>query len=531
MLISFVIAYFADFLFFSGNFSDYTLASRCNNTTHTGFVSKWISTSVYFGQDHLITFCSEMVEREFPKINYDQAVEELEQWSLSHGLIMYPENYQGYSGDLAPVTLFPTPFPKKEFTKALEVQKAFNELYSKVADDETFMAAAMEDLIESDRDFSGRLWKTYLKAKEVGIVQPVSLGLVRSDYMLDQISGGIKQIEYNSIAVSFGGLSPKVGQLHRYLNKIGVYGEPQYYDEKQLAVSDSGNKLASGLAAAVKQYSVDGSIVLVVVQEGERNVFDQRALQNSLVDRHGVRSRRITFKEIPLLTSQDSTTRKLVYKPTNEEVAVVYYRTGYSPEDYSSDADWKVRLDLETSLAIKCPTVLSQLSGSKKVQQLLTNKSIVSKYLAYDLELLLSTFVGIYSLDETPQGKHAQKLALESPGKYVLKPQREGGGNNIYKEDIPAFLRSIPQSHWSGYILMDLIDPPQHENKVVKHHKVYHEKIMSELGIFGTILWDSKTGKIFANTSDDYLLRSKFSSSNEGGVAAGFGCIDSVYLT
>jgi hypothetical protein len=49
--------------------------------------------------------------------------------------------------------------------------------------------------------------------------QPLHLGLFRSDYMLHQPilddSISLKQVEFNTIASSFGGLSPRVAGMHR----------------------------------------------------------------------------------------------------------------------------------------------------------------------------------------------------------------------------------------------------------------------------------------------------------------------------
>ena len=44
------------------------------------------------------------------------------------------------------------------------------------------------------------------------------MGIFRSDYMLDGASDnlGIKQVEINTIASSFGGLSSQMGGLHKY---------------------------------------------------------------------------------------------------------------------------------------------------------------------------------------------------------------------------------------------------------------------------------------------------------------------------
>lgn len=64
---------------------------------------------------------------------------------------------------------------------------------------------------------------TYLQAKTIGITQPLALGLVRSDYMLDQITNQLQQIEHNVILVSFARLGLKGANLHRNLNKSGPY--------------------------------------------------------------------------------------------------------------------------------------------------------------------------------------------------------------------------------------------------------------------------------------------------------------------
>ena len=40
---------------------------------------------------------------------------------------------------------------------------------------------------------------------------------------------------------------------------------------------------------------------------------------------------------------------------------------------------------------------------------------------------------------------------MEEPEKYVLKPQREGGGNNVYGDDIKPFLKSIEARAFSGF--------------------------------------------------------------------------------
>lgn len=138
-----------------------------------------------------------------------------------------------------------------------------------------------------------------------------------------------------------------------------------------------------------------------------------------------------------------------------------------------------------------------------------------------------------YTEDPTREGI---KLALNpsSAERHVLKPQREGGGNNIYRSNIPPFLKSIPEKDYKQYILMELIQPPASAKNTVLRSDgaVVSGAVISELGIFGTCLWETKDGKIevLQNEEGGYLMRTKGRDSDEGGVAAGFSSLDSLVL-
>lgn len=57
----------------------------------------------------------------------------------------------------------------------------------------------------------------------------------------------------------------------------------------------------------------------------------------------------------------------LNYFSANKVVAVVYYRSGYELEAYPTEKEWDIRLLIERSQAIKCPSVQYHLAGTKKV--------------------------------------------------------------------------------------------------------------------------------------------------------------------
>ena len=434
---------------------------------------------------------------------------ELIDYCLSHGLVVRPqpslsENPRGCLVTHAPVALHPTPFPRSAFNAAKAIQVKYNELYADIT--ESFLEAIMRDLIKVD-DFMKRLWELYLEVKS-DITQPISLGLFRSDYLL-HTDNTIKQVEFNTISASFASLAVKTSELHRTLYANHDIDVP---------INEAIQGLAAGLVAAHKAYGKVNAHVVFIVQDGERNAFDQRWIEYELLQ-HKIKSHRVPFNQVQQLVKLDGDL--LIHG--EHEVSVVYYRAGYGPEDYT-ETEWASRRLIERSKAIKCPTILTQLAGSKKVQQVLAEES---SGVSDDIR---ATFVGIHTLDASPAGEAAIKIALHSPSNYVLKPQREGGGHNIYRDAIPAFLKSIPESQWAGYILMELIKPPSNENTIVRGGELFPAEMVSELGIYGVILWDANTGKIMMNQEAGYLLRTKSTATDEGGVAAGFACIDSPYL-
>lgn len=474
----------------------------------------------------------------FPQLsseNLEDLKVKAQQWSLANGLVMYPPDFQTFNVSNAPITLFPTPIPKTAFEQAQLIQQTYNELYSKIVGDKEWLINEIKQLSQFDPEFTGRLFEIYNKVNEQGNFQPLSLGIFRSDYMLHD-GKDIKQIEFNTVSVSFGGLSPKINELHTYLNDSGSYDNDysyQYYDPEELPVSSSIKKIAEGISKGNYYYNDETdntkTSILFIVQPNERNSFDQRHIEYELLKTHKLKSYRLTLEE----TIENTTINgdKLYMKKTMDEISVVYYRSGYGPGDYPNEKCWDARFQLENNKAIKCPSIITQLSGTKKIQQILTEKSNLSKYLNEEtVDEISKTFVKIYPMDNSPEGEKAKKLAFEQPENFVLKPQREGGGNNIYKEDIPGFLKTLDEKNWEAYILMELINPPVHKNTIIRNNDIFTNDIISELGIFGSIVFDETNGDIKYNEYSGWLLRSKLATSNEGGVAAGFGCVDGIYL-
>lgn len=114
----------------------------------------------------------------------------------------------------------------------------------------------------------------------------------------------------------------------------------------------------------------------------------------------------------------------------------------------------------------------------------------------------------------------AIQSALSDPNGYVLKPQREGGGNNFYKEEMAMRLQTMSREDLSAYILMERIVPiPQSASLIRIGNKITINTIC-ELGVFGLLL-RSGDGRYVVNDYGGYLLRVKPVDADEGGVAAG----------
>jgi glutathione synthase len=382
-------------------------------------------------------------------------------------------------------------------------------------------------------------------------LQDITLGLFRSDYMIHfpetQLRPKIRQVEINVNSAAFGGLAPRVTSLHRYLDSIDAYpaSASSTILTSRLPSNPSAERIAAALGEAHAAYGPSQSghptCILFIVQDVERNVFDQRHLEFALFSQTKASAFRLAFPRVLQYTRLDVQRRLLFTPPAFPErvyeVTTVYFRAGQSPDEYD-DVTWEARAHLERSWAIKCPSVLLLLAGIKKVQQVLAvpDSPHLARFLPanHQRERVRATFAPMYPLGTSASGLRGRELATdpETAKRFVLKPQREAGGNNIYRGAIPGYLQSIPRSQWPGLVLMEMIQPPAQQNVILRDGELQSGGVVCELGIWGTVLWRRKKEgiELLRNDEAGYLLRTKSHQSDEGGVAAGYGALDSVCL-
>lgn len=450
--------------------------------------------------------------------------EDAKDFALHKGIVMRTLDLPKDARVPVPFCIVPSCFPQKLFDYAVELQQHINYLLYTIAHSKEFLQECLASTIETD-EFTANIFKIYEAVEKRNNQQP-SLGLIRSDYLMNHDSEdvGIKQIENNTIAASFGGLSPSVRDLHEHiLEKLGV----KDFDCK-MPFNDSASDLAKGVVMAWDYYENKSAAVLFVVEEVTTNIGDQRAIEYAISELESqIEVLRCTFAE--LRTHLKVLDNKLYVK--EKEVAVVYYRVGYMPEHYELQ-DWETRLEIERSHAIKCPSVGLHLAGTKKVQLCLAQPGMLERFLPCEVaDKLRRVFASQYSLDMDEAGDQAVELGMANPSQFVLKPEREGGGNNKYGEDLRSFLQEIGSTQQrQAYILMERVIPPVVSNCIIQSNKAPQPcSITCELGIYGVILGSGD--KIYYNYNAGHVLRSKATSSNEGGIVAGFGALDSPYLT
>lgn len=428
-------------------------------------------------------------------------------------------------------------------------------------------------------------------------------------------------------------------------------------------------------AAAPRCLQLERPLVLLLVSlDEESNAFDQTLLLERMQRESGALAVRVTLAEMRTAwkegrlflktSSGEALTRgalrqeaaslrrgQLFYKTSARscrqdgaraaaaclcgafEVSLLLFRCMYAPEHFQvpdaallgeSDEMWQLREVLEASDAVKVPTVLAQLAGMKKIQQVLSTASLPASRCSEDaavealreegraalqrllpreedwqslarvLSFQVDPLDAMASVDEDglrpasrARGDEALRLSMQAlrfPGKFVLKPQREGGGHVVHGREMQRLLeghvrflkakersscRSDKEGRGTdgedgedgallrGFVLSRRFQPPVLRAVLVRpfqsaaaetlreEDKETHRRIsldvvpcVGELGVFSVYLSPGGGGPsrhseefpLEKGVACGWLLRTKPASSVEGGVAAGFGCLDSPFL-
>ena len=454
-----------------------------------------------------------------------------------------------------PFTLLPAPFPKHLFQEALQLQIHFNTLIEECTKDHEFLVSALKEPAQSD-SFIAKLLEIL---KENSSPKRITLNMIRSDYMLHPIQSSevhsqqkyqLKQVEINTIAAGFLNVGPRVADLHKFTlsyhqelmkssSQMKQASNTVHYDTLNYTIPENkaSEMSALALATAYNKYcevfksAKPNTIILfvVVADENEYNVFDQRPIEIRLFKEYGIMVRRMTIKALADKASLGSNKELMV---DGQEIAVSYFRTGYNEKFYPTESEWELRIRIEQSRTVSVPSVAVHLATFKSIQQKLYEPGVVEKYIksASIARKIRDTFAEQIALDDSNKAKEALALVRQDPKLYVLKPNKEGGGNNVFDDEIPPMLKKLENTcEMKNYILMERLNPPELPLCLV--HPTREAKLTSgnsELGVFGYFV--SVDGEVEMNVEGGHVLRSKDKNDNECGVSSGIGYVDSPLL-
>jgi glutathione synthase len=430
------------------------------------------------------SFNSNSSSSEVNQFTEDELMERIH-WALSNGIIMAlntkdNELIKKYPVMHIPFTMQPFKIPLTAFIKAQQVATLFNIVIDKISRNPEWLVKTLQHTAKND-PFTGRLLDIYkIIESEGGPKQKFSLGIIRSDYMQHETAGDprtLLQVEVNTIASSFGGLSTKISEMHK-----------SFEPDKNIPINAAVEGIAKSIANAhyeyirqMKDIITKVPQIIMVIQPNERNFADQRMLHFELIKKYNnkIPLIRATLTEIYDNSVLDETTGVLLYHDT--PVSLFYFRAGYSPDDHPTQKEWDCRLLIERSISIKSPNIGYHLAGCKKVQQVLANPGVLEVFLSNtsDIASLQEVFAGLYNLDVTEHGENSKQQvhgiiqkAILKPNDYVLKPQREGGGNNIYGANVCSTLQDLNEEEISAYILMERILPSSQDSFLVRNGNI-----------------------------------------------------------
>lgn len=376
----------------------------------------------------------------------------------------------------------------------------------------------------------------------------VPLLLQRSDFLPDQHKGA-RLVECNSIAAGMAPFGEQAHQLHRYIRHRWPEEFARYHTVSPgtLLPNPATAGMATAITAAAGQIDRElavgeaGPGFLMVVQENEDNIFDQRLLERQL-QAQGLRTYRRTFRQLhQQLSSGPNQSLQLAGCGT---IHVVYLRAGYQYRDYIAtdldtrqccDAICATRMFIERHRVAVNATVAQQLATSKRMQlHLADGGDLLLAELGFaegERELMLGTFAAMRPVD----GNSAERLLAEGGcAEWVLKNQGEGGGHCLFDRDVLERLKSLHPDEYPAWLLMRRLRPAGRDEPtlVIRAGRAQRaERLVSEVGLFtahlGTAALPAGEG---AAGHIGYLVRSKPPDVTEGGVHSGFGALDSLFV-
>lgn len=179
---------------------------------------------------------------------------------------------------------------------------------------------------------------------------------------------------------------------------------------------------------------------------------------------------------------------------------VVYFRSGYVPENFHSEQCWHAREMIEQSRAVKCPDAGHHIVTTKTVQAAMAEPHNL-RHLGLEEEKLVHLLSAC--AEQYPVCLASIQRACRFPSAFVLKRDREAGGNVTTGEKMVHKLSAMPIEDWAKFVLMAHISSPIHHVENVYNAQVHPLDVKCELGTYAVLI----TGDTDCNKYAGYGVR------------------------
>ncbi|KAI3410498.1 hypothetical protein GPALN_004599 [Globodera pallida] len=490
-------------------------------------------------------YCVPNIEQD-PQILLEQSLD-AKDWALSNGLVKFvdvptcPEcgkKTKKMMTQFLPLSLYPSPFPRKLFQQAVDVQKAMLLLYFRASCDYEFLKEAHREVLNSELDNGiKKLVKRLDGMLSDGIRQPVAMFCQRADYMASQEDDGqyvLKQVEVNTGAIGSFGTTPRFSRLHRRMvSNAGIDAS-----ESVMPSDQTDTMAAETLYQAWLEFGNAEAVILFL--HGSPNshlMLESRQITHQLesISTERIKCRFITITEGLNRLKRDPNNFSLILDD-KFVVAVVFDRLGGAVTKEEMDLNFVI----DHSTAIKTPPYIFALSHTKRMQQVFTKPGMVEKFFNNPEEEHMAEAIRKVQTKGWAIGKDEDltediiKKATENPHRYVLKNNgcSSNAADMFFNEDILKKLKTMAPADRDFYYLTEKLRPMVIKNHFVRPNMAptLNLDATPELGIFGCLLGNMETGKVSYFSRTGHMMKSKLANVDEGGVWKGFSVYDSPYL-
>ena len=410
-----------------------------------------------------------------------------------------------------PVSITPSPIPKNLFEKIFFYQIAFNKIYNKLSNDQTFLEKTLEQIASKD-NFIQKLLEISKKSVNYEKKQKIKLSIFRNNYILDKEQKFLFLKEYVTNPSKF-----EYSFTNILLNFFNYYSEKypkefSKYKEKLVEIPNTkGNaieKFCESIIEAIKlgfPQDYKTSNILFIVNDEQKYDFHLENLRNELYDKHKIRSFKLLLNEVNNKITKDEEGNLL---KDGNKISLVYYNS-FDKNDFKDDDSYKALEFIELSTTIKTPDINTYLSTNKIFQYYLSKPEIIMHYNYNELIIndILRFFGGIYYFPDKPKEERNDlfEKIKSNPDNYILKSTEEKTGENLKSLINSASVEDLPDELIKG-IILERYNPPEHESFIIRDDNSKVEKVISEYSIYGILLMNDNN--LIINKSVSYLIKS-----------------------